>query len=419
MKTKLLNLFSFLLIAAGCRTYTPYPIDWEQERAAWTGQSAAPLHLTISEAQQLALLLNPEINALRARHLASSNAVLQTGWWEDPELDVEALRIMKSVPQPWILASSLAFTIPINGVPALERKAAEAYAFADACAIIVAERELMAEVAHAWNNLEHAIECHRLLLHHLAAFVREDGTVKQLIAAGELDAAEGTRLQHDILRMGGDLRRMESEAEAQRLALVQLMGLHPSVSVEFIATEDASPPPDPTPSEDTLIRHPRVQEKLARLGGAEADLRTEIRRQYPNLKIGPALGNEDGETRAGLTFGMTLPLWNRNRQAIAVAEGARQQARIEAVNEWKRLVGELENAKRTLRLAEENERRCKEMEDIAQQSFRDIGELNRSGEADIVTYFEAIQTCVAIGLDWIEAQQALREAEINIGKFAE
>ena len=412
------NLFLFLCVVAGCRTYSPAPIDWEHERAEWTEKSAATLHMTLADARQCALFLNPEINALRVRHLASSNAVLQTGWWDDPEVGVDALHFLKRAPHPWIFDTSLAFTIPINGVPALERKAAEAYAFADACAVVVAERELMVNVGHAWNRLEHARARHQFLTERLPNLERARETAAQLVAAGEMDAAEAARLQLDVLRVRAEVRQLALDVETQRLALVQLTGLHPAAPIVFEGCADV--PVRNVLVEDALIRHPNVQEKLARLDASETDLRTEIRRQYPDLRIGPALSHEEGSPRAGMTFGMTLPLWNRNREAVAAAEGARQQARIEAVNEWKRLCGELAIAKETLRVAEENERHCREEElPAASRSVASIEKLVEAGEADVTALFAGHQTEVEAHLNWLDAKQALQEAQISISQFEE
>lgn len=415
------KLFPLLCIIAGCRAYTPAPIDWAHEQAAWAEQSAAaPVSMTLAEAKRCALFLNPEINALRVRHLASSNAVLQTGWWDDPELGVDALRFLKSAPHPWIFDSTVAFTVPINGVPALERKAAEAYTFADACAIIVAERELMDNIERTWNKWNNLKDVQRrinLLFDDKLSWGRLEETVHHLIVTGELGALEGTNLQLDISRMKGELQRLAVEIDVQELSLRLLIGVHPSAPIKFYNVEGVRTVPAVSTEED-LIHHPRVQEKLARLGASEADLRTEIRRQYPNLKIGPALQSEDGSTRAGLTFGMTLPLWNRNRKAIAEAEGARESARIEAVNEWKRLVSELEIAKENLRLAEAREFQCMTDAIAVGVLILSVKRTYEEGETDIVTLISALQTRIMSGLDWGIAQREWWDANIHVWQFS-
>ena len=45
---------------------------------------------------------------------------------------------------------------------------------------------------------------------------------------------------------------------------------------------------------------------------------------------------------------MTLPLWNRNRKGIAEAEGARDAARLDAIEVWRDLVREAAAARAQL-----------------------------------------------------------------------
>ena len=112
-----------------------------------------------------------------------------------------------------------------------------------------------------------------------------------------------------------------------------------------LAGEDAPPPAvDPL----AFVKHPRVQDKILRLNGSEAKLEAEIRRQYPDLKIGPAFSQEDGDNRAGLALGIDLPLWNRNRKAIAEAEATRDADRFAALRAWQNLVREDAAARRRL-----------------------------------------------------------------------
>ena len=71
---------------------------------------------------------------------------------------------------------------------------------------------------------------------------------------------------------------------------------------------------------------------------AEAALDAEIRRQYPDLKLGPAYANEEGLDRLGFTAGLTVPLWNRNRKNIAEATGVRDETRLKAIDAWRTCV---------------------------------------------------------------------------------
>ena len=137
-------------IYAGCRNVAPAPIDWPHEAAVWSDAVTNRVTLSAASARDLALILNPEINALRLSRQNAEREALAAGWWEDPAFDLESLRILRGGPHPWILGSGLRFSLPLTGIPGLEKRAALAYARADALAVAAAERELLAEVGQRW-----------------------------------------------------------------------------------------------------------------------------------------------------------------------------------------------------------------------------------------------------------------------------
>ncbi len=60
---------------------------------------------------------------------------------------------------------------------------------------------------------------------------------------------------------------------------------------------------------------------------AERTFELEIRKQYPDLQIGPGYGLEDGQDQVLMGLSLPLPVLNANRQAIARAEANRSVAR--------------------------------------------------------------------------------------------
>lgn len=406
------------LLISGCRTYTPTPIDWQQETATWSPPTNR-LTLTHATARQAALYFNPELNALRLKHAASSNIINQTGWWEDPSVNLDAQRFIQGVASSWIIDAPLTLTLPVNGVPGLERQAAAAYSYAAACAISVQERAMLAEVDRIWSLLValHArIQIKQKLDKQLAAL---NPTAQTLLAAGELPVTEAAQLELEQLRLRAEIAQLAAEQTRTRLLLMRQLGFHPKtrVQLDFAEPEHARMP---AIHEADLVRHPRVQEKLAQLSAAEADLRTEIRRQYPDITLGPAGGYEEGDFRAGLSFGMTLPLWNRNRLAIAKSDAERAHIRREACAEWRLLVSELHTARRAYAAAEKQEHLVRTEElPRAKANFQRMERLYRTGEADLFRYRVVFQTLATAQLNAIDAQQALRDAWITLSTFAE
>ena len=139
-------LFGLPLLLAGCVAYEPAPIDWAKES---TALAAAPrkIELSVDDVRVRTVAFSPALNALRQAHAASKAKAAASGWWEDPALNADFLRILSAPENPLVYGGSLAFTIPLSGIPALEKRAAEAYAEADRWALIAAERDAAGEAA--------------------------------------------------------------------------------------------------------------------------------------------------------------------------------------------------------------------------------------------------------------------------------
>ena len=132
---------------------------------------------------------------------------------------------------------------------------------------------------------------------------------------------------------------------------------------------------------------------MKRLDGGEAALEAEIRRQYPDLKLGPAYSREEGLDRFGLVAGIELPLWNRNRKGIAEAEGARNSARADAVSVWRELVEGAASARRNL---------ARLLEHRAESALKNAAEANEladAGELDALAF--------------ISVREEILDAELN------
>lgn len=418
------------LLLTGCRSFQPARLEWPQELSVWSGTSVTNTPMTLAEARQCALILNPEINAQRLRLLASRRFARAAGWWDDPALDFDALRILRGGPHPWLGGAGLTFTLPLTGVPGLERQAAQAYTRADALAVIVAERELLAEVERLWNACLTDRRCAAAQNDYRARLLAREPQVCALIAAGELPASEGDRLAQEIIKLDLECACCGAETVARQQALLRLLGLHPSAPLDLAAEpeRDKAAIPSETDAQNSasgmlpesdldLVRHPRVQEKLARFAAGEIELRAELRKQYPDISLGPRFGHEEGGGRLGASLGFSLPLWNRNREGIAKSEGDRDAARLAAVNEWRSLVTEWHDARRRRQIAETKERGIREQQLPAALAAAERTErLFQQGEADVPTALAADATVYMAQEALIEARRVSGEARVRLYK---
>ncbi len=343
------------LLGAGCASYEAKPIDWEQEGSRWLAETNTVRLASTDDAALLARIGNPDLNALRLKAIGSKRVAAEEGWWDDPSFDLDLNRILESAPHPFLGGVTLTFTIPLSGAPALDARAADLAASAEAAAVRVSEASIASDARSAFLRLAFA----RARLATLEAFAADprhreaEQKLDRLTASGETsraDLAAAKRRHHTYAHLTVEARAAVSEEEE---SLRALLGLAPTVTLDVprealttIACEAGASVPDCEPL--AFIRHPRVQEKILRLESSESQLEAEIRRQYPALRFGPAFSREDGENRAGIALGLDLPLWNRNRKAIAEAEAARDESRFDALREWQDVVREDAAARRRL-----------------------------------------------------------------------
>lgn len=399
-----------LAALSGCRTYEPAPIDWERERSVWMERGVISF-ASLDDVSRLVSVGNAELNLMRLKRAVSDRVAKTVGWWEDPELDVDLLRIVNPSDDPSVGGASLSMTIPLSGVKGLERKAAEAYSSADAADIVVAELETRVAARRAAVRLLSARETVRLLkeFESDARIVAAFATAERLSDAGELsrtDAVSARLRRHQRLHR---LREAEAaEAESER-TLRGLLGVAPGVELRFGFSVDAVSGLRSRTVGDQLD-HPRVRAAVCRLEGGEAALEAEIRRQYPELKIGPAYAREEGTDRFGLTAGLTLPLWNRNRRGIAEAEGVRDEARMKAVGIWRETVLDADAARRALERLENHPPETPPDRD-ATDALSDAGEI---GALEYLAIREEALDAVLMERDW---RRDVRLAEEDLKQF--
>ena len=336
-------------ILSGCRSYEPKPIDWNKEASA--GVTNEVRIASLDDAVTLALIGNRELNALRLKSANSAKAAKESGWWEDPELDFDLMRIVNPSEHPFLGGASIAFTIPLSGAPAIAAKADELYAQADIAEIKAAERDIGVEARLAAIRLASLRRRAALLSEYDSdeRIVRARENAGKLHEAGEVSASELAGVQRQKHIRHHALMETEREIAETEIAFLRLLGLRPGTKIALtLPLRDRPSMPSGADDPLELVRHPKVQAALVRLGGTEKSLEAEIRRQYPDLKLGPTYANEEGLDRFGLVAGISIPLWNRNRKGIAEAEGTRDEARLAAIDAWRSLVCDAATAREHL-----------------------------------------------------------------------
>lgn len=172
-----------------------------------------------------------------------------------------------------------------------------------------------------------------------------------------LEAGEAARPELDVFRVDlvttqAALLASEGETARGRAALASAIGA-PLSAIEGTPIEwsqlDSPLPEGQLPLQVVqragLLHRIDVRRLVAEYAAADAALRLEVARQYPDIQIGPGYTFEEGLSRYVFAGGLApVPLFHRNRGMIGVAEAERSrvEAQVEAVQA--QAIGEIERA---------------------------------------------------------------------------
>lgn len=414
-----LLMIAGLALLGGCASYTRKPLlaeEFQQVLERRTPSDPAVAEgvtddayvpndgLTLEEAELLALFLNPRLRSARQDAQVLKASAQYAGLWDDPEIGADALRILEDVEKPWIAGASLSFTIPISGRLSVAKDQAEAEARAAVVEAWTEEQQVLLELRQAWAEWEAAtasLDVSRRLFTDLQRLVELTNRREEL---GELIAAEAVAFRLAEARLRLDMEQIEADETQARLRLIDLLGLLPGAEVTFISDE-ASEAATAVGPDVVYQRSPQVVLAAARYQAAEERLRLEVRKQYPDINLGPLYGYEEGMSRLGLGFSIPIPILNANRQGIAEADAARDAARAE----WEQVVQDSLTAKAQSEAAlAAGQQRVSTLRQtivpLAAQQIDQARQLAELGELNTLLILDALEAEREAALDLIEAE---------------
>jgi len=411
------TLLCCLLLAAGCESYEPIPLDTEQLLAELVADRNRPAVLTLAVAQDHLRNHNAAVVSAWARHSEKaavakvrtplSNPVVSAG---PTVLDGSGVTSSNR----WGLVGALGWALPLSGrrstqdgIYALDEHLALAQAMAIERTEYLRLRRDYGELAFAGARVQVA-----------------EAMVKTLAAAAQvqrqLAAAARTSLM-DLRMVELEHQRAEDRLLAAREQMLEARGglaRRSGLSLPTWSGEDAlSKPPLPAevPSlEDLrrlLLEEPELSVLRARYLLAEKQLRLEIEQQFPDLLLGPLFEREDNINKWGLTVGIELPLLDQNQQGIARAKASRAATRrrfeallrdrLTAVDTARALV--VLRQQRVARLGEKVIPLLTQLEQVAER-------MKAGGLIDALRLLELMRLLRGVRLDVLAAERGLFEA---------
>ena len=327
----------FLLLAlAGCASYHPLPLATQVPIPSSTHQTVAAAGqgidfqqpLTGTEVAQIAVMLNPNLRALRAERGVAQAQVFAAGLLPDPQLSLSA-DLPSNVSQGYFNAYGIGLQWNLASLFTRSTRLAAARAQRRSVQYQVAWQEWMlanqARIqARRWYYL-HRQET-------LAAAATQVSTqlyrvAQENLQQGDTTISSATLRQIAYLDSQDQQLALQRQLSKARLQLNQTLGLPPDFRVQVAAPRSLGAIPPVSQLVALAIQH-RLDLRALRAGYAaqEAQVRTAILGQYPAFSIGVSHAADTSNIQTfGPSINLSIPLWNRNRGAIAQARATRAQ----------------------------------------------------------------------------------------------
>lgn len=346
---------------AGCAAYVPRPLDKDRLAQALAPPTAsqlagaaaqlahprlAPIRIDVSKPLSgralgvIAVLVNPELKALREQEQVAQAQVFAAGLLPDPQISggldfpagmpagVTGLVNAYNASVNWAVAALVTRPTQLRVARARAQEVRDDIAWREW--LVAGEARLVARrvgylALQETTAREAAAVAEQLLEASRRNLERGDATIAEfgVRQAAYLDA-------HDRALA---LRR---RLEAARHELNRVLGLGPAQPVAVASPHVAMAPPPGNPASffDTA-QTGRLDLAALRAGYASQEARVyrAVLGQYPALNLGIGHARDTGGVvTIGFSVALDLPILDRNRGAIAVAEATRDQLWAEYVN---------------------------------------------------------------------------------------
>jgi cobalt-zinc-cadmium efflux system outer membrane protein len=441
--------FSLLIViaplaVAACTTVPPAPLAPERTAAAWrartlddpalrayvgevlgAGAAWPPAQWDPRSLAVAALWFSSDVDAAVARARAAGAAIRTAARIPNPSFSFAPHRVPNAGPgiPPWFLSTSLVQLIGVankrqHRIDIAEAGAEEARlkAVATARTTETAVNSALVAVSAARRRTELLSEQSRI-----QAEIAE--IAEKRVAAGIASRVELTNARTAFSRSEADRLATERATADARYRLAGAV----SLPVEAIPFERIGTPPElddaVAKSFDALAERAReaavlgradLMAALASYASAEAALRLELAKQYPDLEFGPSYEYDLGDHKVGVSLGVVLPVFDHNEGPIAEAKAKREETAARFLALQSGAISGAERAVAALREADTALGTARTLAEQLRSRMRSAEALYRRGESDRPSFLAARIELAAAQIVEIDAVAARAEARLAL-----
>jgi outer membrane protein TolC len=369
MVTKAFVAAGFCCLGAlqGCVSYHPRPLDPAasarglQARgldepgllrfvAANTRPVSSPVRWNLAALTAAAMYERPDMKIAAGQVQAAEAGERTAAEWPNPVLSLgPSYYAALFEPSPWDVGPTITQLIQTAGKRSAEIARARAHSRSARQQLAVATWALRSQVRTALIDLWAARRRLALAQAYDAAARQVTTLVAERYQAGAISAAVLTTQQLTGTQAALSLAGAERQARLAAAALAAAIGVPvaaiEAAPIDLSEIDRLAPVGDLAPlRQRALVQRPEVLDALARYEAAEATLRLEVARQYPDLNIGPGYQYNQGQQQFILAISLPLPILNQNQGPIGAARAARQVAAADFDKAQTAVLGQIETA---------------------------------------------------------------------------
>lgn len=380
-----------------------------------TGASAVPDPMPVSWLLAKARENAPRLTASAAQSDRIAALARQAGRWDDPEVEVEAGRLQTSDGEE---RGRIAINqrVPIFGSKARARDAAAALGPVAAAerrnidlTVVRDVRLVAASLATTSRRLrlaEASVELSRRVLK----------LVESQLGANQAQEMDRVRAQVDVAEAEAAVERAQQDQAAALASLSRLVGVTLPEATTLV--QEPVPAKVDLPTALTAAgQHPSIARATALAAAAEAEHAGARAEGRPDITVGVFGERDDDVTELGVAAGVTVPLWNGNRNGIEAAAAAVRVARAELAEQRRIVLAEAEQAWRAHEQAVRSERTVRErLLPASEQSLKLAETAYGAGGGDLAAVLDARRTLARLSMEAEDAVAAVVTSRIDLDR---
>ena len=149
---------------------------------------------------------------------------------------------------------------------------------------------------------------------------------------------------------------------------------------------------------------------LSDYAAAEAELRLQIAKQYPDVHLNPGYQFDQGDNKWTLGITFELPVLNQNQGPIAEARARRQEAAARFTELQAKVIGEIDRTVAAYRAANEQLTAADSLLDAERQQQQSVEAQLRAGAADPLDLLNVQFELGAAALAQLDGQARLQQS---------